>query len=323
MYRTAATGLDERVREAQARCAELHRLQARRAGIVAELKEAEAEIARLSKLVVSENADVARFERGVWAFLYDLVADGEARLSKEKAEAAAATARYQEAIGHHARLRQGLDDVDGQLAGLDGAEAALAEAQAAKLDELMARGGAIADELTALDADAATVGARLAHVDEALTAGANVLTTLGRVAQRLEEARGWDPMNLILGAESADRQRRDRYDRARGLAGTAQAELTMFQRELADLGLALDVRLGPTTGDPAFTAYRPGFVELWLSDMLAASTVTVNIGQALDTTRGVTTAVEATLATLRTQRAELEARAAHLDAQLAALTAGG
>ena len=322
MYRTATSAIDQRVREAQVRCAELHRLQARRAALVAELARAEADMAARGKDVVREQADVTKLEKGAWAFLHGLFSDGEQRLSKEKAEAAAAMMRWQEAVAEHARLRRAIEEVDAALAPFAGAEDELARAREAKLDELEARGGAVADELAALEDEAALLAARLAHVAEAETAGGSALVTLGRVEKRLAEAEAWDPMNLILGSDGARLAEADRMDRAYGFAGVAQAEVTMFERELADLGLALRPHAVPAAAPP-LQAGQDRFVETVVRNAFAYDRPIFTGGAtARHTTRDTIAAVEQGLAAVRAERGRLEARAAHVDARLAALTGG-
>src|SRR5262245_50946268 len=100
MYRIPMTTADERIRTAHATISQRTHLRNLRAGLVVDEERAERETSELAKLLAEEQRDVERYDRGVWAFLYGVFADREARLSKEQREAVEAEARYKEATAN-------------------------------------------------------------------------------------------------------------------------------------------------------------------------------------------------------------------------------
>src|SRR5689334_21087830 len=93
VYRTPVTEADERLRAALAANAERDRLIKIREALGPDLSEAVAEATKLEAKLEDEQRDVRRYEKGVWAFLYDIFADRQARLTKEQREAAEAETR--------------------------------------------------------------------------------------------------------------------------------------------------------------------------------------------------------------------------------------
>ena len=315
MYRTGNTACDERVKAALAACAERDRLHARRASLELELAVVAAELTRQRELVADERADVERYQGGVWGFLYDLFADRDGRLDKERRELAAATARHDETASEHARLQQAFDDLVRRLDALTGADDELAAARAAKRAELEASGGDVAEQLTRLEDEAAAQRARAVALDEAEAAGRRLQATLARLTVALDSASSWGTLDLVSDSFLVSMVKRGRMDEARGLAGLVQAELSMFRVELADVGLRLDA------GVTALPDHGR-FVDVWLDNIFTDLSAQSRIGEARATTGRVTTAVSGALGELGGLRHDLEQRARTVADSLRQLTDG-
>ena len=65
---------------------------------------------------------------------------------------------------------------------------------------------------------------------------------MNQLAGVLSSARSWGAVDIFSDSLLVSWAKRNKLDEARGLAGQAQAEVTVFQRELADVGVALDTR---------------------------------------------------------------------------------
>lgn len=278
MYRTQATAADERIRAARAAVAERDRLAAMRDALAADVAEADRERGELATQVAKEQRDVERYDHGVWAFLYGLFKDREARLTAEQTEAAAAEAKLLEANTACTRLRQELDRITNRIAELAAADGELAAARAAKQQLLAELGAPAAAELDGIAHELAAADAETRALDEALAAGDRAVLALGRLLEALGSARSWGTFDILSDSVLASFAKRQKLDEARGIAGAAQAELILFERELADVGVALDTEL-------ASLADHHRFLDVWFDNIFSDLSVQSRIGDAIDTTQ--------------------------------------
>lgn len=305
MYRTALPEADTQIRAAHAALAERARLTAIREALAPDLAEAETDADKLGKTLASEQKDVRRYEKGVWAFLYDIFADREARLTKEQREALEAEARHQEAVTMRDRLREEVASLGTRIDALKGADAELAAARAGKQGLLVAGGGPAAAELDAITAALGAGDAQGRAIDEALEAGARAHTALGQLAETLASARNWGTADLLTDSFFVSWQKRNKLDEARNLAGVAQAEISVFRRELSDVGVTLLAEI-------AVLADHHRFLDTWFDNIFSDFSVQGRIKEAQETTTTALTSIGGALDGLRGQRAALLARADEL-----------
>ena len=307
MYRIQATAADERIRAARAALAERERLVAMRDALAADVAEAERERGALAAKCAEEQRDVERYDHGVWAFLYGLFKDREARLTKEQLEAAAAETKLLEATSACVRLREEVERIVGRIAALASADGELAAARAAKQLLLAEMGSPSAAELDGIAHELATGDAEGQALDEALAAGDRAMASLARLLEVLGSARNWGTFDILSDSMLASWAKRERLDEARGIAGAAQAELTVLARELGDVGIALDSEL-------ASLADHHRFIDVWFDNIFSDLSVQSRIRDAVDTTQRTLAQVSEKVGQLRGRRGQLAARAAELTA---------
>ena len=308
MYRTSLSEADTKIRAAHAALAERTRLTQIRDALAPDLAEAETDADKLAATLADEQKDVRRYESGVWAFLYDIFADRKGRLTKEQHEALAAEARYQEAVTMRDRLREEVASLAARIAALKGAEADLAAARAGKQVLLVAEGGPAAAELDALTAALGAADAEGRAIDEALEAGARAHTALTQLAETLGSARSWGAADIMTDSLFVSWHKRNKLDEARSLAGVAQAEISVFRRELGDVGASLHAEIG-------MLADHHRFLDTWFDNIFSDFSVQGRIVNAQETTTAALTAIGESLGRLRDQRSALLARAETLSQQ--------
>jgi hypothetical protein len=204
MYRASLPEADTKIRAAHAALAERTRLTAIREALAPDLAEAETDADKLAKTLAAEQKDVRRYESGVWAFLYDVFADREARLTKEQREAVEAETRHQEAVTMRDRLREEVASLGTRIAALQSADADLAAARAGKQVLLVAGGGPAAAELDAITEALGSADAQGRAIDEALDAGTKAHTALAQLAETLASAwPGWRRRRSACSAASS------------------------------------------------------------------------------------------------------------------------
>ncbi len=298
MHRTSLPAADLKIRAAHAALAERGRLISIREALAPDLAEAETDADKLGEKLAAEQKDVRRYESGVWAVLYDIFADRKGRLTKEQHEALAAEARYQEAVTMRDRLREEVASLGQRIDALRGAEADLAAARAGKQVLVIAGGGAAAAELDALTSALGAADASGRAIDEALAAGARAHTALGLLSVTLSSAANWGTADILTDSFFVSWQKRNKLDEARSLAGVAQAEISVFRRELSDVGIGL-------LAEVAVLADHHRFFDTWFDNIFSDFSVQGRITEALQTTTTALASIGGALEQLRTQRGAL------------------
>lgn len=307
MYRVAISEHDERIRAAVTAQDERDHLVRVRADLASDLAMAESRVSELAASLAEEERDVARYERGVWAFLYDVFADREARLTREQLEAAAAAARLTEAKAARDRLREECAALDSRIAAHADVDTQLAAARTAKHAALIASGSPAGEELERIAEELGRLDSHRQATDEALAAGAKAQDLLVRLAAALASAHSWGTVDIWTDSALVSWAKRDKLDEARGIAGQAQAALLVFQRELADVGVALDAQVGDL-------ADHHRFLDVWFDNIFSDFSVQSRIAEAQDTTTQAKTRVAQSIEWLRAQKASFDARVAELTA---------
>jgi hypothetical protein len=305
VYPSSIAAADERIRAALSALAERDHLIRVVATLGEDVAAEEQRVAELSTALHKEQTDVARYERGVWALLYRVFADHEARLSKEQREAAEAEARLCEALASRDALSAQVASVATRLASFAGADAELALAREAKHALLLSLGSPAAAELDGIIAQLGAADAELRALDEAIAAGLRAHATLEQLAEALGSARNWGKADLVIGSALISWAKRAKLDTAHGLAGAVQAELIAFQRELGDVGLSLEAQVaGPAT--------HGRFLDIWFDNLFTDLRIQDGIIDAQRSTDDTLLEVRVRVGQVQQRRAQLAARIAAL-----------
>lgn len=297
-YRQATTEADEKIRAALAGIAERARLIGIRDALAPDLAEAVTDAGKLENVLADEQKDVRRYEKGVWAVLYDIFADREARLTKEQHEALAAEAKHAEAATLRDRLQAEVNSLTQRIDALANAEKELAVARELKRGVLVGMGGPAAQELDGITAQLGAIDADLRAVDEAIEAGQRAQTALVQLAEALGSARNWGTADILTDSFFISWAKRNKLDEARSLAGAAQAEISVFRRELADVGVGLVAEIEGL-------ADHHRFLDTWFDNIFSDFSVQGRIKEAQGTTNNALEQVGASIGGLNQRRANL------------------
>jgi len=274
------TSPEDRLRAATAAIREREHLVHVHQRLATDLMEHERRVQALRAEWQHERADVERVTTGVMGFLSTILGTD---VAKEQREAAEAEARLHEAMGSVALLREQLRSIEARLAALVPAalDRELAAARAAQEEALRARGGADAAALQELAIQIESIDIELIPLADALAAGDAVLAPLAEILAALDAA----TETTYEGAAAY-------ADRARALAGEAQARMLVFQRALGELA-------APAAEEPEILD-EGAFADAWVRALFGA-------GQPFDR--------------LVTARADMAARLERVHARLAPLRA--
>lgn len=219
---------------------------------------------RLSKRLELETEDVVRLEKAGWISLVaGLTGTRDARLAKERREAAAARLNYEQCAAQMERLRLVERSLRGRIRPLAGLEERRRSLRDRKRAAVEAGGSLQAIRLSQAETDAASDIRELA---EAIAAGARALADVRNVHRLLRLGRGSysaEGYRLSGALDVVDDLTGGRYNlgcsgrheslsyhtlrKAADAAGRAHSSVEAFKRELADVGTAkrFDLSLPP------------------------------------------------------------------------------
>lgn len=126
---------------------------------------------------------------------------------------------------------------------------------------------------------------RMEHeIREALNAGERALYSLQAAQEQLSGAKNWGIFDMLGGGFLADMMKHSRLDRASQCMEQAKRDLTVFQRELRDVSLRVDlgIRIG------GFLSFADFFFDGLVADYLVQSRISEARNQVWDAIRQVT-----------------------------------
>ena len=107
------------------------------------------------------------------------------------------------------------------------------------------------------------------EIFEAIAAGERALNSLYAAQDKLKSARGWGMIDLFGGGLFTDMVKHSKMDDASRCMEDAKHHLTVFQRELKDVNLSLDLRM--EVG--GFLSFADFFFDGLVADYLVQSKI--------------------------------------------------
>ena len=270
----------------------------------------------LKQILAKERRDVEELEgmslKRLWL---RITGDREGRLSKEKAEALAAQAKYEQAL-------RDVEDVQNRLAEmgreLDRAPDCTADREAALEEKralLRSAGGPAGERIAALEEEIARRKGRLRELQEASAAGEEVFSSLDVADDKLDEAEGLGTWDMIGGGIFVTMMKHDKLNEARNYVDQAQQAMSRFRTELADVDLisSAQVSIG------SFATFADYFFDGLFTDLMVQD----QIKQSRDSVVRAGLEVKSVLRQLADLEREEEAGIARAREELTRLTEAG
>lgn len=107
------------------------------------------------------------------------------------------------------------------------------------------------------------------EIYEAIQAGERALTCLGRAQERLNSARNWGILDLFGGGFITDIVKHSRMNAAMREIETAKYELSVFQRELRDVNMSINLNMG----NGGFLEFADFFFDGLVADYMVQSKI--------------------------------------------------
>ena len=107
------------------------------------------------------------------------------------------------------------------------------------------------------------------EIREAIVAGERALNSLYEAQDKLNSARGWGMFDLFGGGLLADMMKHGKMNDASRCMEDAKCHLKAFQKELKDVHLSLDLRMGISS----FLSFADFFFDGLVADYLVQSKI--------------------------------------------------
>ncbi|CAN5452510.1 hypothetical protein BH10ACT1_BH10ACT1_30580 [soil metagenome] len=296
----------ERLERASEAARERRSLSARRAEATAQRERADADVARARAGLAVEDEQVAKLESfsltRIWA---GIRGTRDSDLTREAAERE--VARFAVASAQHqrdARIRD-VAVLDARIDALGDVDRDLEVALADKAGWVVATHQPEAERLAAIATRRGAIAAELREGYEAAQAAEVAADLLARAAQQLGTADGWSAYDTWFGGGMfSSAIKHNHMDQASGLLRQADGALLRLQQELADVGRSGVAQLRMGSWERGFDVFFDNiFTDLKVRDRV----------------KGAITEVEAGRTAVHQVRLDLQARAAELTAEAAAL----
>lgn len=235
---------DQQLKELFAQCARKRRLEASAAELRRQRDTYAARAEELEQAMQEEQADVDRLEgRSLAAFFYNVVGKMDEKLTKERQEAYAARVKYDAAARELAGAEEDLCRCQAELDTLGDCEVRYAALLREKTQAVKAAGGAVAEQILALEERSAYLESQERELREASAAGQNALSTAEQILESLNSAENWGTWDLVGGGLMADLAKHSRLDDAQESVEYLQSQLRAFRTELADVTISADFQV--------------------------------------------------------------------------------
>lgn len=308
--------LDRAIRAASADQQRLKQLSAQLDDLYRQQAERREKLDEAAQNLRNEEKDVEDLEHLSFKALWTaLTGDKEERLSRERREALAAKCKYDQAAEDLRYLEEKLTALIGERNRLQQIPHTLERLWSEKADLLKARGGAVGEELTALDRERAELDGQEKELREAISAGEYARRLLEAVQTDLDSAASWGTWDMLGGGTLVTMAKHQRLDSAQTNISAAQRALSAFRTELADVG-QLEV---PNVEIGSFAT----FADFFFDDIFSDWYVQTGIRNAQDGISDVRWKVNAALERLRRARETLEERRENLEARRKELLTDG
>lgn len=193
----------------------------------------------------SEQADVEKLEgRTISAFFASITGKKEEKLRREKAEAYAARARYENLCYEYESVKSRIDEVRRDLAALSDCEARYERLYAQRLSAIKLGSSSDADRIFEIEKEIAYVSSRKKEIGEAMNEGRRALELANDALDHMNNAKNWNTWDMFGGGGMFTHfEKHGHLDSAQSSVEYLQAQLSRFNAELADVEIHADMRV--------------------------------------------------------------------------------
>jgi chromosome segregation ATPase len=234
----------ERLAEAKERKYRLSKAERRREELIKRKNEQERRLVHLEVELESEQADVDKLTHmSLTNLFHTILRNKEEQLELERQQALAAALKLKEAKEALASIESELIQIGDDLMNFRDAEREYERVMAEK-EAALRHSAAYSSELAEMEAQIADQAIRVKELDEALTAGRRVLSSLTDASASLEKAENWGKWDTWGGGGMISTHlKHGHVDDARQYIHQANRQLQTFRDELSDLKRSIEIEI--------------------------------------------------------------------------------
>lgn len=236
--------LNEQLEQAQQGLARLHKIDNMLKELHLELQNLKKYEIELKRILAKENIDVEKLEiKNLVAFFYSLVGSLDEKIEKERREALAAKLKYDQAVNDLKDIEVSISKLTVERSNYLNCQSEYDVLYAQKKQMLLEENSEAAQKILELIDEANNTRINLKEIDEALTAGKQVVDSFNSALSSLSSAEGWGTWDLLGGGFISDLAKYSHLNSAQGDIDNAQRLLRQFKTELTDIRIGADLSL--------------------------------------------------------------------------------
>ena len=273
---------DSELQRLQSEIMEKQRTYAKLSDLLLQQSDLEKKTEELEKTMQKEQDDVDRLNgRSLAAFFYRATGKIGEKLTKEEAEAYAASVKYEAAKNELQAVSDDIDYCQRRLSQLQDCEQQYEKVLEEKTEQIKKSGVPEAGRIMNLENEIAFLETQQKEIQEAVTAGNRALDITRKILEDLDSANNWSTFDLMGGGLIADMAKYDRLNKVQDKIQDLQAALRGFRTELADVTERISGDLHVEIGD--FLHFADYFFDGLFTDWMVYDKINDSRGRTLRT----------------------------------------
>ena len=273
---------DSELQRLQSEIMEKQRTYAKLSDLLLQQSDLEKKTEELEKTMQKEQDDVDRLNgRSLAAFFYRATGKIGEKLTKEEAEAYAASVKYEAAKNELQAVSDDIDYCQRRLSQLQDCEQQYEKVLEEKTEQIKKAGVPEAGRIMNLENEIAFLETQQKEIQEAVTAGNRALDITRKILEDLDSAKNWSTFDLMGGGLIADMAKYDRLNKVQDKIQDLQAALRGFRTELADVTERISGDLHVEIGD--FLHFADYFFDGLFTDWMVYDKINDSRGRTLRT----------------------------------------
>ena len=273
---------DSELQRLQSEIMEKQRTDAKLSDLLLQQSDLEKKTEELEKTMQKEQDDVDRLNgRSLAAFFYRATGKIGEKLTKEEAEAYAASVKYEAAKNELQAVSDDIDYCQRRLSQLQDCEQQYEKVLEEKTEQIKKSGVPEAGGIMNLENEIAFLETQQKEIQEAVTAGNRALDITRKILEDLDSAKNWSTFDLMGGGLIADMAKYDRLNKVQDKIQDLQAALRGFRTELADVTERISGDLHVEIGD--FLHFADYFFDGLFTDWMVYDKINDSRGRTLRT----------------------------------------
>lgn len=236
--------LNQQMEEAQQGIFRLHKIDSMLAELHKEQATLDTKASELKEILEKEELDVTKLEnKGLASLFYSVLGTIEEKVEKERREVLAAKLKFGQAEQDLENINYEISKLSSERIKYKNSERTYKKLYDDKKELLMKSDSTSAEQLMELTERYQNAKNNRKEINEAISAGKNVLDSLSITQNSLNSAEGWGVWDMFGGGLISDLAKHSHIDSARSETERTQSLLRRFKTELTDIRISNDINI--------------------------------------------------------------------------------